>query len=353
MIPTFVIFLREGIEASMIVAILLAYLDKIGQRRHFRDVFAGVGAAAVLLIGGGIAAYTLIHQYAGSTAQTIFETVTYLLAACVLTYMTFWMQSHSRTMTAELERRSADALGGKARFGLGILSFQAVGREGVETMVFTLAIVFASSKQAPTATHGRGLLLGALAGLLVALALAFVIFKLGRRLNLGLFFRVLGIVLMVFAAGLLADAVENMQQLGWLPFLGHTMWNTSGILSEDSSLGDVFHSLVGYAEQPSALQVVVWVGYVVTSLTLFVRMGRRRARPALSSVSSVGAPSSASEGVEGLSTAAGSDAPPNGIAPTIEAGSSPSGAGPHVRSEMRPAEPSAGQPTGPVVQPGT
>ncbi len=302
MIPTFVIFLREGIEASMIVAILLAYLDKIGQRRHFRDVFIGVGAAVVLLIGGGVAAYTLIHQYAGSTAQTIFETITYLVAACVLTYMTFWMQAHSRTIGAELERRSAAALSGKARFGLGILSFQAVGREGVETMVFTLAIVFASSNQAATSSHGKGLLLGALAGLAVALAIAFVIFKLGRRLNLGLFFRVLGIVLMVFAAGLLADAVENMQQLGWLPFLGHTLWNSSGFLSEDSSLGDVFHSLLGYADQPTALQVIVWVAYVATSLTLFIRLGRRRSQPAAPSSKADAAPSLPDSGPTGART---------------------------------------------------
>jgi high-affinity iron transporter len=302
MIPTFVIFLREGIEASMIVAILLAYLDKIGQRRHFRDVFIGVGAAVVLLIGGGVAAYTLIHQYAGSTAQTIFETITYLVAACVLTYMTFWMQAHSRTIGAELERRSEAALSGKARFGLGILSFQAVGREGVETMVFTLAIVFASSNQAATSSHGRGLLLGALAGLAVALAIAFVIFKLGRRLNLGLFFRVLGIVLMVFAAGLLADAVENMQELGWLPFFGHTLWNSSGFLSEDSSLGDVFHSLLGYADQPTALQVIVWVAYVATSLTLFIRLGRRRPQPAAPSSKAGAAPSLPDSGPTGART---------------------------------------------------
>ncbi len=305
MIPTFVIFLREGIEASMIVAILLAYLDRIGQRRYFRDVFAGVAVAMLLVLGGGIAAYSLIRQYSGSTAQTVFETVTYLLAACVLTYMTFWMQSHSRTLTADLERRSAEAMSGKARFGLGILSFQAVGREGVETMVFTLAIVFASSNQAATGGHGRGLLLGAIAGLLVALAVAFVIFKLGRRLNLSVFFRVLGIVLMVFAAGLLADAVENMQQLGWLPFLGHTMWNTSGILSENSSIGDVFHSLVGYADQPSVLQVLVWVAYVATSLTLFVRLGRRRPKPVPSGPGTADAAIPMSEGASG---AAGSGA---------------------------------------------
>jgi high-affinity iron transporter len=148
-IPTFVIFLREGVEASMIVAILLAYLDRINQRRHFKDVFIGVGAALLLVLGGGIAAYLIIKQYDGSTVQTVFETVTFLVAACVLTYMTFWMQAHSRTMSADLQRRSDEALDGRARWGLGLLAFQAVGREGLETMVFTLAIVFAPPRRRP------------------------------------------------------------------------------------------------------------------------------------------------------------------------------------------------------------
>ena len=275
MIPTFVIFLREGVEASMIVAILLSYLDQIGQRRHFRDVFLGVAAALVLVLGGGIGAYLAIHQYSGSTVQTVFETITYLLAALVLTYMTFWMQAHSRTMTEELRRRSDVAIEGRTRWGLGLLAFQAVGREGLETMVFTLAIVFASTRQAATPVHGSGLLIGAVLGLAVALAIAYVIFKLGRRLNLGVFFRVIGLVLMIFAAGLLADAVENMQQLGWLPFLHQTLWDTSRYLSEASSIGDVFHSLLGYADQPTVLQAIVWVTYLVVSTTAFIVMGRR------------------------------------------------------------------------------
>ncbi|HLM96078.1 MAG TPA: FTR1 family protein [Acidimicrobiales bacterium] len=278
MIPTFVIFLREGIEASMIVAILLAYLDQIGQRRHFRDVLLGVAVAMVVVIGGGVAAYLVIKQYDGSTVQTVFETVTYLLAAAVLTYMTFWMQSHSRTLSDDLRRRSEEALNGKARFGLGVLAFQAVGREGLETMVFTLAIVFASSSQSATGGHGHGLLLGALLGLALALVVAYVIYKLGRRLNLGLFFRVIGVVLMVFAAGLLADAVEDLNQLGWVTVLGHPLWNTSGVLNEGSSLGDVFHSLLGYADHPTVLQLIVWATYVSVSVTLFIRMGRRARR---------------------------------------------------------------------------
>ena len=275
MIPTFVIFLREGVEASMIVAILLSYLDQIGQRRHFRDVFAGVAVALVLMLAGGVGAYLAIDHYADSTAKTVFETVTYLLAGAVLTYMTFWMQSHSRTMSAELQCRSEGALEGRTRWGLGLLAFQAVGREGLETMVFTLAIVFASTSQAPTPARGHGLLLGAVLGLALSLAIAYAIFRLGRRINMGLFFRVIGIVLMVFAAGLLADAVQNMQQLGWLPFLDHALWNTSHYLSESSSIGDVFHSLLGYADHPTVLQAIVWVTYLGAATTAFIKMGRR------------------------------------------------------------------------------
>ena len=274
MIPTFVIFLREGVEASMIIAILLAYLSRIGQRRHFRDVFLGVGAAFVLVAGGGVAAYVLISQWDGSTAQTIFETVTYLVAVAALTYMTFWMKRHARSLTGELQRRSDEALTSGSRVGLGVLSFQAVGREGLETMVFTLAIVFASNRQAGAPLHGRWLLLGAVLGLATALVIAFVIYKLGHRMNLGRFFSVLGVLLMFFAAGLLADAVENLQSLGWLPVLEHTLWNTSRTLSEDSSLGDVLHSFFGYAEQPSLLQVLAWAGYLAVGLTVYLRRPR-------------------------------------------------------------------------------
>jgi len=277
-IPTFVIFLREGIEASMIVAILLAYLQRIGQRRHFRDVFSGVAAALVLTLGGGVAAFFLIRHYEGSNVQTYFETATYLLAAVVLTYMTFWMQLHAKVLARELQHRSDLALSKGNRWGLGLLAFQAVGREGLETMVFTLAIVFASDRQAATPVHGNLLLLGAALGLAVALSVAFAIFKLGAKLNMRRFFRVLGIVLMVFAAGLLADAVENMQQLHWLDFGRHVLWNTSGTISEASNFGDVLHSLLGYADRPTELQAFIWFIYLVVSTILFIRVGKSGGR---------------------------------------------------------------------------
>jgi high-affinity iron transporter len=271
MLATLVIFLREGVEASMIVAILLAYLNRIGRRDHFRDVLIGVAAALVLAGVGGVIAYTSIKSYDGSRAQTIFETATYLLAAGVLTYMTFWMRSHARSLSKELRARVDSALDGRARWGLGLLAFQAVGREGLETVVFTLAIVFTTSP--------AGALGGAGLGLAGSLVIAFVIYRLGHRLNLARFFTVIGVLLMVFAAGLLADAVENMQQLGWLPVLNSPMWHTTNVLSEGSAFGDVLHSFFGYSDAPTPFQLLIYVAYlavvVVAYLGLRPRFGRR------------------------------------------------------------------------------
>ena len=276
MFPTFVIFLREGIEASMIVAILLAYLKRIGQERHFRDVFLGVATAFGLIFAGGLAAYFLIKQYDGSNVQTYFETATFLLAAGVLTYMTFWMQNHARGLSQDLQRKSDQALSRGTRFGFAAIAFQAVGREGVETMVFTLAIIFANSKQAAAPVNGNLLWLGALLGIAVALALAFYIYKIGAKLNLRRFFQVLGILLMVFAAGLLADAIQNMQELNWLPFGRGQLWNSSGLVSEASNIGDILHQLFGYAERPSLLQSLIWLTYIAVGITFFVYLGRKR-----------------------------------------------------------------------------
>jgi high-affinity iron transporter len=269
MLATLVIFLREGVEASMIIAILLAYLNRIGRREHFRDVFVGVGAALLLATAGGIAAYLTIRSYDGSRVQTIFETVTYLVAASVLTYMTFWMRKHARSLSKELRARADAALDGRARWGLGLLAFQAVGREGLETVVFTLAIVFSTST--------AGALSGAVIGLAGSLGIAFVIYRLGHKLNLARFFTVIGVLLMVFAAGLLADAVENLQQLGWLPVLDAPMWDSARLLSEDSAIGDVLHSFFGYSDAPTPLQVLIYAGYLAVVVLVYLGVRARLA----------------------------------------------------------------------------
>ena len=274
MLATLVIFLREGVEASMIVAILLAYLNRLGRRDHFRDVFLGVGAALLLATAVGVAVYATVSQYDGSRGQTIFETVTYLLAAAVLTYMTFWMRNHARSLSKELRSRAEAALDGKARWGLGLLAFQAVGREGLETVVFTLAIVFSTSPARA--------LSGAVLGLTGSLIIAFVIYRLGHKLNLSRFFTVIGVLLMVFAAGLLADAIQNLQELGWLPVLDLPMWHTGQLLSEDSAFGDVLHSFFGYSDSPTPLQLLVYVAYLAIVIVAYLglRNGLRARRKA-------------------------------------------------------------------------
>ncbi len=160
-----------------------------------------------------------------------------------------------------------------ARAGLALLAFQAVGREGLETVVFTLAIAFSS-------TQKGGLLAGGAIGLAIALVIAFVMYKLGHRINIGRFFTIVGALLMVFAAGLLVDAVQNLQELGWLPGGSHQLWHTGSILSEDSALGDIAHSFLGYAQSPTVLQAVVYLAYLACVLFAFFGLRQRLSRRA-------------------------------------------------------------------------
>jgi len=133
--------------------------------------------------------------------------------------------------------------------------------------VFTLAIVFASS--------AHGVIAGGLAGMAVSLVIAYAIYHLGKHVNVALFFRVVGALLMVFAAGILVDAVENLQRLGWVPVLTTPMWTTTRLLREDSTLGDIFHSFFGYSASPTPLQVIVYVVYLGVAVSAFLGWHRR------------------------------------------------------------------------------
>lgn len=254
----------------MIVSMLLAILDRMGKREYFRDVFYGVGAAFVFVLVGSVAIYFTIRHYSGTTFQTIFETFTYIVAAVILTLMTFWMRRHAHSFSSEIADKVGQLMSGRERFGLSLLAFQAVGREGLEAAVFTLAIVFA--------TGTRGTIWGALIGFSAGLALSLAIFRFGRRVNMRRLFTVVGSLLMVFAAGLVADSVENLQTLGWLPFLRTPLWNSSRFLSESSSIGDIFHSFFGYADHPTALQLGAYLVYLSAVFALLYAMKHRRQR---------------------------------------------------------------------------
>jgi high-affinity iron transporter len=284
------LYLREGIEASLIVSILLAALRQLGQTRQMRAVWTGVALAILGSLAGGVVVYATVREYDGTTFQTIFETATFLAAVVLLTGMTFWMQTHSRTLKKEITAQASAAGSG---FGLGLLAFTTVGREGLESAVFTLAFTFQTS--------AAQLLLGALLGVAAALGLSFLIYRLGYRLDYRVFFRVMGVLLIVFAAGLVGDAVQNMQTLGWLPFGTHPLWDTSRILSEETPLGDLLHALIGYSEEPTVLQALLYVAYLATAGAYFLRLTRKPpARPTVAPAASPAAkqvPGTAGESV--------------------------------------------------------
>ena len=270
MAAPFVLFLREGLEASLVVSILFAALRQMGQSRQMRAVWIGVGLAVAGSLVGGVALYATIREYDGSRFQTVFETITYLLAVVLLTTMTFWMQNHSRTLKREITEKATAASSG---FALGLLAFTTVGREGLESAVFTLAFAFQS--------NGLFLLAGAILGIAAAVVLCVMIYRLGYRLDYRIFFRVMGIVLLIFAAGLLGDAVQNMQALGWIPIGTAHVWDTSGILSQETMVGDMLHAFVGYSDTPSVLQIIFYAVYLALAGVLFWRITRGpRVRPA-------------------------------------------------------------------------
>src|SRR5256885_8068302 len=281
MVAAFVLFLREGLEASLIVSILFAALRQLGQTQRFRAVWTGVIVAVLASLLGGIVLYVTIQEYVGSTFQTIFETITYLLAVVLLTTMTFWMQKHSRSMKKDITAKASIAGSG---LGLGLLAFTTVGRESLETAIFMLAFAFK--------TNGVLLLFGALLGLLAALGLCVLIYRLGYKLDFRLFFRVMGILLLIFAAGLLGDAVQNIQQLGWITFGTTPLWNTAHFLSEERTLGDILHTFLGYAEAPPILQGLLNAMYLLVVGPIFIGRIRkpRMGRPAQSSTTTTSNP---------------------------------------------------------------
>jgi high-affinity iron transporter len=278
MLPAYILFLREGLEASMIVSILLAAVTKLGRpREQVRAIWGGMALAIVVAAAGGTALFLTLRDYDGTTFQTVVETFAYLVAVVLLTTMTFWMQHHSRSLKQELTARAA--AGGSA-IALGLLTFTSVGREALESAVFMLAFAFKS--------NGWLLLTGGVLGALTAVVLAVAIYKMGARMDYRRFFQVMGLLLLLFAAGLLGDAVQNMQTLGWLNIGTTHLWSTARWLSEDSWLGDLLHSFIGYAQSPTALQAFAYFGFLAVAGGFFYRMTRLPHRPTAAPAKSAG-----------------------------------------------------------------
>jgi high-affinity iron transporter len=268
MLVAFVLFLREGLEATLIVSILLAALRHMGMTKQRYAVWTGVALAVIGCIVGAVVLY-FAADLISPDFLVIFKTATYLVAVVLLTGMTIWMQQHSRTLKQELFAQAASAGSGVA---LGLLAFTTVGREGLETAIFALA--FALNTNVPL------FLIGGLLGIAAAVVLGILIYGMGYRLNFRVFFRVMGVALLIFAAGLLSNAIQELQAQGYLPFGADPLWDTSTTLSEESFLGSALHTFVGYAEMPTGLQVGVYIAYLAIFGGFFGWLTRKPAAPA-------------------------------------------------------------------------
>ena len=253
---------REGLEASLIVGIVLAYLSKTENRRYFDVIWLATAAAAATSVVTGAALFFTVGELEGRGEQ-IFEGVAMFAAVAVLTWMIFWMRKQAVNVKRELEARLEGAIAAGSAVGLASVVFFAVLREGWETALFLFAI---SESSSPLVTA-----VGATIGLVVSISLGVALYMGSRRLNLRQFFTVTGTLLIVFAAGLLAHGIHEFQEADVLPTTIEHVWDTNGIVDEDSTAGEFLTTLFGYNGDPSLLEVVAWASFVVLALAFFLR----------------------------------------------------------------------------------
>ena len=272
MLPSFVIALREGIEAALIVSIILAYLKKLDATDSSRLVWWGTGIAVLLSAAVGTAIFAAGAEFEGQ-AEEIFEGLVTLAAVSVLTWMIFWMRRQGARIRSELQEKVDTALvaGGLTLAGL---AFFAVLREGVETALFLFAAAKGTAVEGTT-VDASSQILGAILGLAVAIVLGVLLYRGGIRLNLRSFFRVTGLILIVVAAGLFAYSLHELQEAGWLPILEGHAFDLSASLPDDEGVGAILRGLVGYNADPTWLEVVGWFAYLVIVGALFTRSPSR------------------------------------------------------------------------------
>lgn len=258
--------LREGVEAALIVAIVLAYLVRTGNGAEAGKVWIGAITAVILSAGLGFAIYSSVGAFEEPYEQ-IFEGTTMLLAAGVVTWMLFWMRRAAGGIKGELQSSVDRVLVAGGAWGLAILAFTAVIREGVETALFLVG-------QATSAESGASAVLGgAVVGIVVAAAIGYGFYRGSRRVNLAVFFKWTGIALIFIAAGLLSHGLHEFIEIGLFGSgpLTQPAFDVSGVLSHDDGIGSILRALFGYSAHPEWLTLIVHVAYIVIVLALYLR----------------------------------------------------------------------------------
>lgn len=252
MLASFVITLREGIEAALIVAIILAYLKKVNAQALAKPVYLGIAAGIMASVAVAAAFVVLSVEFEGELEQ-VFEGTTMFLAAAILTTMIVWMQKNSKAYSESLRQKVSLALSGRESFGLASLAFVSIFREGVETVLFLGSASFNTS--------GLQLLIGGAIGLGLSLAIAVAIIRYSVRVNLGTFFKVTGVLLVVFAAGLVAHGIHEFEEAGLIVPIVSNVYDINWFVDDHSALGRLMTALVGYNGNPSLSEILGYVGY--------------------------------------------------------------------------------------------
>ncbi|MET7791679.1 iron uptake transporter permease EfeU [Streptomyces sp900116325] len=270
MFGNFLIGLREGLEASLVVCILIAYLVKTGNRRQLPPLWAGVALAVALSL-----AFGALLQFGSSTltfrAKEALGGTLSILSVALVTWMVFWMRRTARHLKSELQ----DKLDAALAVGTGALvvtSFFAVGREGLETSLFIWTAVQATG-------DGIRPLIGALLGLATSVVLGWLFYKGALRINLAKFFRWTGAMLVIVAAGVLAYGVHDLQEANFLPGLNHLAFDISATIPPDSWYGTLLKGVFNFQPDPTLLQVIVWVLYLLPVMVFFLAPERIRPAP--------------------------------------------------------------------------
>lgn len=265
MVSSFLITLREGLEAALIVGLVLAAVRKAGARQMVRSVWYGAGAAVGLSLAAGLGFGLTVGSLPDDVGEAV-EGATSLAAVGVLTLMIFWMRRQARYMVADIDAKVSAAAGLGSGWALGLLAFAAVLREGLETALFLFAALTSTGTAA-----GAG---GAVLGLVGAVAVGYALYRGSIRLDLGKFFWATGALLLVLGAGLLAYGIHELQEFGLLPAVVEHVWDTNGILNEKVGWGALLKGLVGYNGDSSLVEVAAYWAYLLSVGFLFLRPTR-------------------------------------------------------------------------------
>jgi high-affinity iron transporter len=267
MFPSFLLSLREGIEAALIIGIIIGALSKLQRDELKPVVWQGVVIAVILSLLFGLGLNLLGMEFSGQFEE-VFEGIAMMLAAAILTWMILWMQSRGGEIQRDLEAKTAHATLNRGGTALFILAFLAVFREGVELALFLMAARLASDP--------ISVLIGAALGLGIAILLGWMLFATTRRLNIRSFFQVTNVLLLFFAAGLVAYGVHELNEAGWIPAIIEHIWDINYILDEKSEVGLILKALFGYNGNPSLTEVLAYLGYFVVLGTILLRNQRKQ-----------------------------------------------------------------------------